>query len=155
MKRTNHRITHISRCAGCSSAPNGCLNCDIAGKEDIEAAKVAGAKTIEERHQEDLAYGRMIWVRLPDGPMCHHMTMTEFEEAKKEFNRKAIEVQKETGADCVIYATKTYNEDGSIKVACLDIIPLDRVEYDRRTQSLGAKDEMVYTVYKREATQNT
>lgn len=105
-------------------------------------------KTIEERHQEDLAQGRMIWVRFPDSPMCRHLTMTEFEEVKKEFNRKAIEVQKETGADCVVYATKTYNPDGSIRTAGLSVTPMDKEEYDRRVQGLD-KDEMVYTVYKR------
>jgi len=103
-------------------------------------------KSIDERHQEDLAYGRMIWVRFPDSRMCRHLTMTEFEEAKKEFNRKAIELQKETGADCVVYATKSYNQDGSIRSAGLCILPLDAEEYDRRTQGT---DEMVYTVYKR------
>lgn len=103
-------------------------------------------KSIEERHKEDLAYGRMIWVRYPDSPMCRHLTMMEFEEAKKEFNRKAIEVQKETGADCVVYATKSYNQDGSIKSAQLGIIPMTSEEYELRTKNT---DELVYTVFKR------
>ncbi len=122
---------------GCEECPNRyvCNNSTLKTK-------------IEQKHQADLAQGRMIWVRFPDSPMCRHLTMTEFEEAKKEFNRKAIEVQKETGADCVVYATKTYNDDGSIRTASLDIVPLDKEEYDRRVQNLG-RDEMVYTVYKR------
>ncbi len=103
-------------------------------------------KSIDERHQEDLAHGRMIWVRFPDSPMCRHLTMTEFEEAKKQFNKEAIRVQQETGADRVVYATKSYNQDGSIKSAQLGIIPMTAEEYERRTTGT---DEMVYTVYKR------
>lgn len=103
-------------------------------------------KSIEERHQEDLALGRMIWVRFPDSPMCRHLTMTEFEEVKKQFNKEAIRMQQETGADRVVYATKSYNQDGSIRSAGLCILPLDAEEYDRRTEGT---DEMVYTVYKR------
>lgn len=111
----------------------------------------AGNALWEEKYQVkndiDIAYGRMIWVSVPGSINCIHMTKSEFEFWKEMYRRKAVEIQKETDADCVVYATKTYESGNKVKVAGLCLIPLGLEEYDRRVE--GVANEMVYTVYKR------
>lgn len=101
----------------------------------------------QNRHDADIANNRMLWAAVPGRLHCEHMSRAEFEFWKEMFRRKAVEVQKETGADCVVYATKTYECDDKIKVAGLCIIPLGLDEYDCRVE--GVRNEIVYTVYKR------
>ena len=105
------------------------------------------AEKYRAKHDGDIVNGRMLWVSVPGRVLCEHMTVAEFEYWKELFRRKAVEVQKGTGADCVVYATKTYDDDDKVKVAGLCIIPLSQEEYDRRVEGVG--NEMVYTVYKR------
>lgn len=112
----------------------------------VRADKVLWDEKYQVKNDIDLAYGQMMWVRVPGSINCIHMTKSEFEFWKEMYRRRAVDTQKETGADCVVYATKTY-EGEKIKVAGLCILPLSQKEYDRRTDCL--KDKMVYTVYKR------
>lgn len=112
----------------------------------VRADKALWEEKYQVKNDIDIAYGRMMWVSVPGSINCIHMTKSEFEFWKEMYRRKAVETQKETDSDCVVYATKAY-ENGKVKVSGLCIIPLSLEEYDRRTDSL--EDEMVYTVYRR------
>ncbi|RJO60701.1 MAG: hypothetical protein C4542_08505 [Dehalococcoidia bacterium] len=102
---------------------------------------------LKDRIENDSARGRCIWVRLPDGPLCHHLTMTEYEWLKGKFERKAAEELKTTGADHVLYGTKHYDKDGNLTTVHLGIIPLDDAEFTKRTKDTG--DTHVYAVHAR------
>jgi hypothetical protein len=73
------------------------------------------------------------------------MAYKEYQAMLPEWRAEALKQLAETGADHVIYGSRIYNEDGTVKEMNMYMIPLDDAEFYRRTNGV---DDLVLAVHR-------
>lgn len=116
---------------------------DVTIKEDQNLWK----SRYEYRSNRELAVGKMIWASVPHQRETKHITISEWEYYRTLYRREAVRIQKELGADVVVYAMAKPGPDGGIGSVEFGILALTMDEYQR----FGAENpsDMVYSVFSR------
>jgi len=80
----------------------------------------------------------MRYVVTPDNPFAEHITETEYQLLREQYQQKAVDLLKETGADCIVYAVDHYNAAGVTTYNTFTLCPLTEKEFYQRIPESGA-----------------
>jgi len=73
------------------------------------------------------------------------MTYPDYQKILAEWRAEALKQLGETGADHVIYGSRSYDEEGSLKEMHMYMLPLDDSEFYKRTSGV---DDLILAVHK-------